>query len=222
MNEIKKIKYHNEIEGFWAVPTSGFGHLCDEQPLPYLRRKDQDLTPRLGGEINANNYSERIIPLPYGKLSGSWPKKQKFFNFTRRKINIYWKNIFKSRCNKERIFYFYDQLNYKGFKNGFEGKCPILTMKRIFQIEEKRILVKDIINFKENLEFNYFHLNPYIFFKSKKEFVKISTSNNTNYQESFKSSTGEGVFSSYLIKNCKFKKSEIIRYSYEYKFNFEK
>ena len=80
MNPIIKINLPNkEVEGFWAVPTSGYGHICDEQPLPYLRKNNSDLSPRMGGEEGKNNYTEQIIPLPYGKLLKDWPIRQRFF-----------------------------------------------------------------------------------------------------------------------------------------------
>ena len=215
MNPIKKISLSKfSIEGFWAIPTSGYGNVCDEQPLPYLRNKYGDLTPRLGGEINENNYSPEIVPLPHGKLTKKWPISQRFFNLNRRKINLYWKNIFKSKCNRKKIFLFFEQLNFRYVKNGFQGDCPLLIMKRFFNISNCNIIVEDEINFKEKIEFDYFHINPFI--EIEKNNLLIETSYKCNFKKNFKSSTGVGTFRSYLIKNCIFKKNESIKYNYKY------
>ena len=215
MNLIKKfIIEKNKTEGFWAIPTSGYGHICDEQPLPYLRNNYGDLTPRLGGENNENNYSSEIIPLPYGKLKNKWPTIQRIFNINRRKINIYWRYIYKSRCNSERIFFFYDQLNYKSIKNGFKGECPLVFFKRIFSVTKIDIIIQDEILFKKNIEFEYFHFNSYLDLQSKN--IRIETTYECNFLKRFKSSTGNGVFRSFIKRDCIFKKNQIIKYKYRY------
>ncbi len=215
MNQIKKFHIEkNKTEGFWAIPTSGYGHLCDEQPLPYLRNNYGDLTPRLGGENNENNYSSEIIPLPYGKLTNKWPIIQRIFNINRRKINIYWRNIYKSRCNPERIFFFYDQLNYKPIENGFKGESPLVFIKRIFSVSKIDILIEDKIIFKENIKFDYFHLNSYLDLQN--EYIRIETTYDCNFFKRFKSSTGNAVFRSFIKRNCKFNKNQTIKYKYRY------
>ena len=219
MNPIKKItmpKYN--IEGFWVIPSSGFGHLCDEQPLPYLKQKYNDLTPRLGGELNINNYSEKIVPLPYGELKNDWPLRQRIFNLFRRKINIYWRNIFNSRCNKKKLFYFVEQLNYKEIKNGFLGSCPCLQMKRRFKVYENHIEVRDEIFFKKKLSFKYFNICPYIFFEEEK-LISIETSLKPNNKIHFSSSTGEAFFNSHTIKNVEFNRKDSLKYKYVFKVN---
>jgi len=89
----------------WAVPLSGFGHTADEQPMPYIQINSQEVTPRFGGEERFTICGMTSLPLPYGKLGQRWPISHALHNFSRRKANIYWRNIFKTKNRKDKMFF---------------------------------------------------------------------------------------------------------------------
>ena len=219
MEDLRFFNLNNDIEGFWAKPGSGFGHICDEQPLPYLRSNNIDLSPRLGGEENENNYTTKVVPLPYGNLSQKWPLKQKIFNFFRKPINIYWRKFFISKCPKNKLFLFLDQLNYKITNYGFTGNCPLIFYERMFELGTFYIHVKDSITFKEDICFENLIINPVIRFKDEVDIpYKIKTSHELNTSFEFKSSSGEALWNGHKIHNCRFKKFEKINYTITYTF----
>ena len=219
MKDIAFIKLNNGLESFWALPTSGFGNFCDEQPLPYLKFKNIDISPRLGGEVGQNNYDEKVIPLPYGKLKNNWPIKQIIFNFKRKRTNLYWRNLFENRCPKNKLFFFNSQLNFYFKNKNIYGNSPLINFLREFKINEKNIKVIDKIKFKKNLEFDYLIVNPLIRLNfNSTNLLKIETSLKHNLKINFKSSTGDAIYTSHKINNCKFNKGNEIHTELLYKF----
>ena len=219
MKDLYFFRLSNGAEGFWATPTSGFGHICDEQPLPYFKYKRKDISPRLGGEEDNYEYTKKIIPLPYGKLKKPWPIKQRIFNINRKRTNIYWRNFFKSNCSRDRLFLFYSQLNFIKIKNSFLGESPLLNFERKFILKKNNLRVLDTIKFKHNLSFDYLLVNPLI----KQDFdysniLKIKTSLKPNKIISFKSSTGPAIYSSHQINNCNFSKGDELNTNIYYEF----
>jgi len=106
--------FQHKLDGgasvIWAVPLSGYGHIADEQPLPYIHYKGNELTPRFGGEEGQAGCGLHTTGLPWGTLKNRWPLSQRIFNTFRRNINIYWRNIFVSRCRAENFFIFLNNL----------------------------------------------------------------------------------------------------------------
>ncbi|WP_339067883.1 hypothetical protein [Teredinibacter turnerae] len=142
----------NGAEMVWAVPTGGFGHAADEQPLPYIRFKGCSITPRYGGDESFSDAGYASLPLPRFTLVGPWPLRQKLFNFFRKRINIYWRNLFASVCRKNGDFFFGEQLNYKLVKDGFYGKSPIVLHIRKFDVLKSQIRIIDVVEFRVQLE----------------------------------------------------------------------
>lgn len=140
----------------WAIPSSGFGHAADEQPLPYIRYKGKSLSPRFGGDESLSMAGYDSLPLPRFNLINGWPLSQQFFNLRRRRVNIYWRNIFKNPCNKDGAFLFAEQLNYRATADGFVGVCPLVKHLRRFKVEGNRIGVFDEIRFQKSLCFEQF------------------------------------------------------------------
>ena len=219
MQDLSFFRLNNFVEGFWALPTSGFGNICDEQPLPYFKYKNIDISPRLGGELGQNNYDEKIIPLPYGKLKNVWPIKQRLFNLNRKRTNLYWKKFFENRCPKNKLFTFNSQLNFY-FKNmDIYGYSPLINFIREFKIKENSLKVIDKIKFKKNLDFDYFIINPLIRLNlNEPDLMRIKTSLKHNMMINFRSSTGDAIYTSHRMNNCKFKKGNEIHTEIFYRF----
>ena len=106
MHDLKRHQLADGVEAVWAVPSSGFGHVADELPLPFLTRSGLEQTPRFGGEESELISGQLSLPAPYGYLDRPWPWQQRLFNLPRRRANIYWRNLFLSRCNPQRFFSF--------------------------------------------------------------------------------------------------------------------
>ena len=143
------------VDVVWAVPTGGYGHLADEQSLPYLHRTGLELTPRFGGEASWPACAPQTLGLPWGILKQPWPMAQRVFNGPRRAINRYWREIFRSRNDKSGLFLFWDQLDYQRTDQGFKGCSAVARFERRFIVEPRRIEVHDsiaalsILHFKE-------------------------------------------------------------------------
>lgn len=142
----------NGAEMVWAVPTGGFGHAADEQPLPYIRYKGCSVTPRYGGDESFSDAGYASLPLPRFTLVDPWPLRQKLFNLFRKRINIYWRNLFASVCRKNGDFFFGEQLNYKLVKDGFYGKSPVVLHIRTFEVLKSQIRIIDVLEFKMQVE----------------------------------------------------------------------
>jgi len=208
----EKLKCGAEV--IWSVPLSGFAHVADEQPLPYIHFNGVELTPRYGGEESLVASSIESLPLPYGKLKKNWPIKQKIFNLTRKKINIYWRNIFTTLCRSDKMFYFLEQLKFNGSRDGFVGVSPILVFSREFKFTDDSIIVNDKISFLKSVEFEYFHLSPYAMLPAS--CCEILLSQNINNEKEISSSTGKAIWKSKLINNVKFNAGEKIEWQYLY------
>jgi hypothetical protein len=141
----------------WATPTSGYGHVADEQPLPYVQRAGIELTPRFGGEETLAYCSSETVGLPHGILATSWPLKQRCFNLPRRAMNLYWRNILQSRTLPNRRFLFMHQLDFKPLPDGFIGHCPMVCFERRFIFESTGVRVEDMLIFRQNIRFSQFY-----------------------------------------------------------------
>ncbi|MEZ8382415.1 hypothetical protein AB6C98_01645 [Vibrio splendidus] len=201
-------------EVVWSVPLSGFGHVADEQPLPYIHFNGTELTPRYGGEEALSASSIESLPLPYGKLKKNWPIQQRLFNLTRKKINIYWRNIFTTLCRNDKMFYFLEQQKFNGNQQGFVGGSPLLVFSRSFHFSDNSITVSDKIIFLKSIEFKYLHISPYVEFSDS--CCEIRTSRNVNNYEDMSSSTGKAIWKSQLLHNVKFNAGEEISWQYLY------
>ena len=152
--------FQHKLDGgasvIWAMPMSGYGHIADEQPLPYIHYKGNELTPRFGGEEGQAGCEPHTVGLPWGVLKDEWALKQRIFNIFRKNINIYWRNIFVSRCRADKNFYFLEQLNYKPLSQGFSGECPLIHFERKFFIEDASVQIEDTIIFKKPVSFEVF------------------------------------------------------------------
>lgn len=142
----------------WATPTSGFGHLSDEQPLPYIHHQGVAITPMVGGDASLPDCGPATLGLPFGLLSQQWPVAQRLFNLTRRPINLYWRNVFKSRCSSDQLFYLHQQLHFTATPSGFRGACPLMQFERSFAVTAGRVHVTDILLFRKTLKFERFAL----------------------------------------------------------------
>lgn len=212
MNIIVK-ELDNGAEAVWAVPLSGYGHVADEQPLPYIHYHGKELTPRFGGEESRYESSIASLPLPYGKLGDNWPIKQRLFNMSRKRMNIYWRNLFNSFCNREGNFYLLEQLLFRPIENGFIGKSPLFTFKREFLIEDT-IAVNDTLIAHADINFAHFHFAPYA--QIPDSLCLIKTNHSTNFEKVIASSTGSAVWRSDMQKNVKFKSGDVLTWQYLY------
>lgn len=140
----------------WAVPLSGYGHVADEQPLPYLHLAGDEATPRFGGEASQAGCGLDSVGLPQGKLAEPWPWRQRLFNLPRRNVNQYWRNLTQSRCRSGGTFHLLEQLRFRAQGNGFVGNCPLLTFDRQFELTLGRITVIDTLLFRRPLSFAWF------------------------------------------------------------------
>ena len=96
-------------------------------------------------------YSNKSIPLPYFKPSTA--SLFKFFKFKDIVYYILW-NILSKESYK--YFFFRKDLDYKLDWSDLVWENNLFKHKRSFVLSEEKILVKDTINFKVNLKFNFF------------------------------------------------------------------
>jgi len=156
MKDVVVKKLANGAQVMWSLPTGGFGHAADEQPLPYIRYKGKSLTPRYGGDESIMQAGYESIPLPSFRLVDGWPLSQKIFNLFRRRINIYWRNLFATLCRPDNKFLFSEQLNYKAIEEGFYGFSPLVSHIRQFEFAKNQISIIDIIEFKVSMRIDEF------------------------------------------------------------------
>lgn len=140
----------------WAVPTSGYGHAADEQPLPFISVDGYELTPRFGGEPGQAGTDRSLLGLPFGVLAQSWPWRQRCFNLPRRRMNLYWREMFRSRTPPDKSLLFVDQLSFRPSPHGFEGSSPILFFRRTFTGGDHHLTVYDRVEFRMALHFACF------------------------------------------------------------------
>lgn len=145
-----------DVDVVWAIPTSGYGHLADEQPLPYIHCAGFELTPRFGGEASWPECAPQTLGMPWGILKQPWPIAQRLFNFPRRSVNLYWREFRRSRNDKNGQFLFLNQLDYKRLDEGFLGRSPVVKFRRHFMVEARRVAVHDLIDVLSTLHFKEF------------------------------------------------------------------
>lgn len=203
--------FNNDIyEAIWATPLSGYGHISDEQPLPYIHMSGKEMTPRFGGE----NVSLKDLPLPYGVISSNWPLKQRIFNLFRKRINIYWRELFKSFTRKDNLFSLYQQCNFYQTSTGFKGVSPVVEFERIFTFSDYRIDIIDTLTFLTKMDFSEFiYCN---FSENIESLIKITSSENLNFTSSFTSSTGEAHIKGVKLENISFLSGESLQCHLQY------
>ncbi|CBL44186.1 hypothetical protein HDN1F_06030 [gamma proteobacterium HdN1] len=218
MSGIQRRQLTNGTDVIWAVPLSGMGHTADEQPLPYLHWRGEELTPRYGGEESLPGSSIKSLPLPYGFLASTWPWRQRIFNLPRRRINIYWRNIFRDATRKDRLFHFIEQLKYSETEEGFIGNSPSLSYQRTFTLEENLIIVNDTIIFKDRLHFSELYLCPWADFQNDHHGprCRIQPSLTPNHSNPIKSSTGSAQWHAHKLLNVEYDKGDQVGWNYTY------
>lgn len=218
MSALKRHQLPNGTDVVWAVPLSGMGHTADEQPLPYLHRCGIELTPRYGGEESQPESGLKSLPIPYGFLSTGWPWRQRLFNLPRRRINIYWRNIFRDATRKDRLFHFIEQLKYRETKQGFIGNSPSLSYERTFRLENNSIIVNDTITFKDRLHFSELYLCPWAEFQNDNHGPRchINPSLAPNHSHPISSSTGSANWRAHKLLNIQYDKGDHVDWNYTY------
>lgn len=218
MSGIQRRQLADGTEVIWAVPLSGMGHVADEQPLPYLQQNGVELTPRFGGEEDLEESGATSLPLPYGFLATHWPWRQRLFNLPRRRINIYWRNIFRDATRKDRLFHFIEQLQYRESDDGFIGQSPLLSYQRSFILRGNTIEVNDTLQFKDRLRFSDLYLCPWAEFQTSESRTKchIQPSLAPNQSRVIKSSTGTANWHAHKLTNIQFDKGDQVNWGYIY------
>ncbi|MCF6236977.1 MAG: hypothetical protein L3J70_11510 [Gammaproteobacteria bacterium] len=213
--------FQHKLDGgasvIWAVPLSGYGHIADEQPLPYIHYQGKELTPRFGGEDGQEGCGLHTIGLPWGILKNRWPLSQKIFNIFRKNINIYWRNIFVSRCRADKNFYFLEQLDYIASPQGFMGESPLIRFERKFLIEGASVQVEDTIVFKKTVLFEVFYpVNIPLLDNSP---IKLISKEFLIRRGKQRSSAGEAVMHVLEKNSIEFKEGDTYMYQYKYYIN---
>lgn len=218
MNGIHRRQLRDGTDVIWAVPLSGMGHVADEQPLPYLQQHGIELTPRFGGEEHLAESGTNSLPLPYGLLATQWPWRQRIFNLSRRRINIYWRNIFRDATRKDGLFHFLEQLKYRETHEGYTGQSPLLHFHRTFTLEACTIKVDDTLEFKDHLHFTEIYLCQWAEFQVPETGprCRIQTSLAPNQTRSIKSSTGTATWHAHKLSNAQFARGDRVSWSYIY------
>ncbi len=204
----------------WVAPTGGFGHIADEQPMPYINFNHIPLTPRFGGEESEPESSIVSLPLPWGVFQERWPFAQKLFNLFRRRINIYWRNLFNSFNRNDRKFFFAQQLKYVSYRDYFEGSCPLVRFRRAFSYIDNEVLVSDIIQFKRDVYFSYFNyamLPSFDMSIGSPVICEVSCDVTANRECEITSSTGRSVLRYKQMGNKRFNKGDTLKVAYHYK-----
>jgi hypothetical protein len=218
---IQRRQLANGTEVVWATPLSGFGHVADEQPLPYLQRAGTELSPRFGGEESDSRCNIASLPMPYGRLATPWPWEQRLFNISRRRVNVYWRNVARSMCRDDLMFFFIEQLKYRATESGFAGVCPLLSYRRNFAINHNTVVVVDAITFKRSMRFNHIFLCPWVDFLKNDSSIRctIEPSLSPNYKKEIKSSTGTSSWNAKKILNPQFEAGQTLVWKYIYRVN---
>lgn len=219
MSEVQRRQLVDGTDVIWAVPLSGMGHVADEQPQPYLQRCGIELTPRFGGEENHQQSGMTSLPLPYGYLATKWPWRQRLFNLPRRRVNIYWRNIFKNATRGDHLFHFLEQLEYFETSHGYQGNSPSVSYQRSFMLTPKTVEVNDVIEFKDNLHFSELYLCPWAEFQANDMTTKcqIMPSMAANHSRPISSSTGAAIWHAHKVLDVKYKKGDRLTWAYTYR-----
>ncbi len=199
----------NGAEVIYAIPTGGYGHAADEQPLPYIRHNGKSITPRFGGDEESAESSYYSLPLPVGRLM-EWPLSQSAFNFFRRRVNIYWRNIFCSFNSYKPEFMFARQLNFRKTRNGFVGNGPLVKFTRKFHFDESSVVVIDRILFRKPLRYEFFEYAHHAIFCNQNSDLCVIADVIPNVSRKNSSSTGEFVLYSHRLENVKFNKGDVL------------
>lgn len=154
--QIRMVHLSPRVAAVWAVPTSGYGHAADEQPLPYITVDGHELTPRFGGEPGRGLTDRAHLGMPYGVLAQAWPLRQRVFNLPRRRVNLYWREAFRSRTPPDGQLLLLDQLSFRPTHDGFEGSSPILAFRRAFTCGAHHLEIVDRLTFRTPLRFELF------------------------------------------------------------------
>jgi hypothetical protein len=216
---IEKKSISNDVSVVWATPLSGYAHTADEQPMPYLHCPNGELTPRFGGEEADARSNKASLPLPFGTLMGGWPMCQRIYNLPRRNLNIYWRNLFKSRTVKDEKFYFIEQLDFRKCDSGFHGESPLLNFSRTFTLSIDSVRVSDRIIFKRQVSFSDIHLCTWAMFEQEPSGVRceITPSLPANYIVPIQSSTGAAKLLAHRIENITMERGQDISWHCVYK-----
>ncbi|MCE8014830.1 hypothetical protein HOP62_01925 [Halomonas sp. MCCC 1A17488] len=186
----------------WATPLGGYGHVADEQPLPYICMNGREMTPRFGGEEGPCETSVQTLPLPSGVLHSKLPIKDRIVNVSKRRVNIYWRNGFHSFVDNVR-FWFIEQLRFRKVDNGFVGESSLVRFERLFSVDRTccEIVVSDIIQAKLDMLFKDFHYAHCAELKGLEEDIKIRQDTKPTSEVTLYSSTGEGCLR-YTSMDC--------------------
>jgi len=136
--------------------------ISNSLPIPYVVTHDNSLTSCYGGEESSILYNSKSIPLPWG-ITNNNPILGKIFDLPYiRDINIYnvkkiLKKIFK-RTNNTKEYYFYDNLIYNLKGAEIIGENRRIRHSRRFELNNREILIRDIIKFKKEIKFQKFNL----------------------------------------------------------------
>lgn len=207
----------------WAVPTSGYGHVADEQALPFINVAGEELTPRLGGEPDQCPFE--AIGLPWGKLTNSWPMRQRLHNYPRKAINRYWRELFKSRNRSDGRFLFGEQLDYKRTTDGYIGRSPLIHHQRSFRISGRSIEVCEVIDFRNPVEFDLFapvvlplHVDWKVGVHAPRWIELNSVPQGRWDQRGIACSTGAAVLWSLIQERVMYESGQVLMFSYIYRF----
>ncbi|MDO6527448.1 hypothetical protein Q4519_17345 [Motilimonas sp. 1_MG-2023] len=217
MKKINCIHAHiiDEAYYFWATPTGGFGHIADEQPLPFIFDSECQYTSRYGGEESNEQSGIKSLPLPWGRLKQSLSLQQWLNNFLKRKVNIYWRNLFSSFSNNNEHFFFLTQLNYKTLNDGFVGRSPMVDFKRSFTVNAGVLQVQDDIFFKSNMCFEFFNyaILPRPLNSNIEQLCDVSP----NKEMIISSASGSTMLDFKQLANVSFSKGDKLSVNYSYR-----
>ncbi|XKE47224.1 hypothetical protein LG302_08890 [Halomonas organivorans] len=177
----------------WATPLSGYGHVADEQPLPFISMDGRELTPRFGGEEGDSETLHQTLPLPSGVLKSPLPLRDRLANLGKRRVNIYWRNVFHPFVKQDR-YWFIEQLRFRRIEKGFVGESSLIRFERWVTVNRSRneIVVSDIIQAKQEISFQDFHYAHCAEMKTNQENMKIRVVPDPIQETMISSSSGEG------------------------------
>lgn len=212
-----------EVEALWATPTSGYGHVSDEQALPRILERGLDLTPGMSGE--PVHCPPEIIGLPQGRLNQPWPWRQRLFNVPRRSVNRYWRELFESRCRPDGTFRFWEQLDFVQVPGGFVGQSPAAVFRRQFRLSGRTLTVEDVVEFRIALRFSEFSMLNMPLFEDwtiqtpSARWLEVETDQPGEWLSNrFSSSTGHAVLWRHQTFSVEYDRGQVIRSRCTYHF----
>lgn len=206
-------------EVIWCVPLGGFAHAADEQPWPYIEYLGIELTPRYGGEECFTESGYYSLPLPRGVMP-RWPMQQSLFNFFRRRVNIYWRNLFSSQDNLRPYFLFAQQLSFHRTDNGYTGSSPLLIFERSITAHDCGVVINDLIVFKMDVFFDHFiyGIHPELERSAAESGISLWKDIDVNHEFLISSSTGHWRMYGHRVDAVKFNKDDRISSCFKYEF----